>query len=143
MTRTRSSGRIIGTMRNVPSLLPHYIDMENRNSTFSEAANDVNDVNDVFRPPEFCQFEQCPLDLSKNSLNSLVLYSVLNRYRNTFKIDGIRWIVDKCSRFIGGDCSPARSHRADLFNEAVLKDFWRMLRNLGFSIVTVGRRLDV
>lgn len=114
-----------------------HVDMENLNSTSS------SDVNDVFRSAEFCQFEQCPLDLSKNSLNSLVLYSVLNRYRNTFKIDGIRWIVDKCSRFLGGDCAPTRTQRVDTLNEAVLEDFWHMLRNLGFAIVCTQCGLDL
>lgn len=108
-----------------------------------EMNNTSGDVGDVFRSAEYCNEDQCPLDLSGNSLNQLVLYSVLKRYRNTFQIDGLRFLVNQCSRFVGGDCSRNRSNRDDSQNDAVLHDFWSLIRGLGFEIVRVWETSDV
>lgn len=70
----------------------------------------------------------------KNSdVNVLVLYSVLQRYRAFFMIDGIRWIVNECNQYVGGDCS-ATNQEAIQYDY----DFWNLIRELGFTIVFIS-----
>lgn len=98
--------------------------------------SNTTDMSDVFRDATmYCSSDRCPLDMSGNSMNSLLLLSVLKRYREVFGVDGIRWIVKDCSRFAGGDCSINQHDRNDIRNDLVLNNFWHSVRELGFTIV--------
>lgn len=96
----------------------------------------TTNMNDVFRDMNmYCSSDRCPLDMSGNSMNSLLLLSVLRRYREVFGVDGIRWIVKDCNRFVGGDCSIDQHIHNDVPNDLVLRNFWYSVRELGFTIV--------
>lgn len=98
--------------------------------------SNTTDMSDVFRDATmYCSSDRCPLDMSGNSMNSLLLLSVLKRYREVFGVDGIRWIVKDCSRFAGGDCSISQHDRNDIRNDLVLNNFWHSVCELGFTIV--------
>ena len=92
--------------------------------------NSSSEIKDIFREIQYCKNEKCPLEMKNSDVNVLVLYSVLQRYRTFFRIDGIRWIVNECNQYVGGDCSSTNQESIQYDY-----DFWNLIKELGFTIV--------